>query len=86
MINLDLCRICGWDLGEHGWEQVDAAPNYIICPCCAAESGVDDITQRMRRRYRQEWIERGCPWFDPGEKPEGWRPEGQLALATLLSP
>jgi hypothetical protein len=85
-MNLQLCRVCGWDLGENGWERVSEAPNYVICACCGGESGVDDVTPRRTREYRAAWVSRGCPWFDPSERPVDWNPEPQLELAAAYWP
>lgn len=69
------CRVCGWDLHEPGW---DPSPQYVICVCCGAESGVDDLDERQARRYLVAWIARGGRWFVPDEMPDGWSPLDHL--------
>jgi hypothetical protein len=67
-----ICRICGYDdVAEERW----TAPNiaeYVICPCCAAESGVEDDGLRVVRKYRAKWVQAGCPWFTPDQRPDAW--------------
>lgn len=63
------CRVCGWDLGEPGW---NPDPLYIICECCGAESGVDDIDEESARLYLRSWAASGGPWFDPSKQPNDW--------------
>jgi hypothetical protein len=43
----NICRVCGLDEGEDRWTGPDGE-QYIICPCCGAESGVEDI--------RLDWV------------------------------
>jgi hypothetical protein len=57
-------------LDEPGW--VDGAPEYLICDCCGAESGVDERSTEMARRYRAEWAARGYAWWDRAHQPVGW--------------
>lgn len=71
------CRVCGWDLGEPGW--VDDVPLYVVCDCCGAETGVDDVPPDALRAYRQSWLSRGAPWFDPDARPPFWDLEAQLS-------
>lgn len=74
----DSCRVCGFDVGG-GW--ADGSPLYAICPCCGAESGVDDHPTRLALGYLIEWVEAGTPWFDPSERPDGWNLRQQLHAA-----
>jgi hypothetical protein len=67
-----ICRVCGYDdVGEERWTGPDGA-QYVICPCCGAESGVDDYDLRSAREYRSSWLRKGCPWFQPEERPPDW--------------
>ncbi len=65
------CRVCGWDFGEEPW--LDGAPQYLICDCCGAESGVDDLGEQLAVRYLRWWIDRGCVWTSPAARPPDWR-------------
>ena len=67
--NADACRVCGWDLGEPAW---NPSAQYIICPCCGAESGVDDLDERQARRYLVFWVAAGGRWFAREQRPAGW--------------
>lgn len=69
MPDVNACRVCGWNLGGPGWAP---SPQYIICACCGAESGVDDLDERQASRYLLAWISKGGGWFLPQEMPEGW--------------
>jgi hypothetical protein len=71
-----LCRACGWELDRPGW--VGGVPTNAICDCCAAESGVDDLTPERARRHRRRWIEHGAEWFDPVCRPAQWDLYDQL--------
>ena len=74
------CRICGYDMGEEPWEVgfPDYYPNCFICACCGAESGYQDYTFESTLEYRYEWIAKGCPWFEPRERPTDWDYREQL--------
>lgn len=71
------CRVCGYDEGEDRWTGPDGA-QYIICVCCGAESGVDDLDLAWVRRYRAKWIADGSPWFAPEERPVDWSLHRQM--------
>ena len=71
------CRVCGYDEGDERWTGPDGA-QYVICPCCGAESGVEDIRLAWVRDYRSRWITQGCPWFNKEEQPAGWTVDQQL--------
>lgn len=73
-----VCRVCGFDDGDERWTGPDGA-QYVICPCCGAESGVDDVLVRWVRRYRLRWIRAGRPWWS-GDAPASWDPDHQLRL------
>ena len=46
-----VCRVCGLDEGGDRWTGRDRA-QYVICSCCGAEAGVDDLDVPTVRRYR----------------------------------
>jgi hypothetical protein len=72
-----ICRVCGYDdVGEERWTGPDGA-QYVICPCCGAHSWVQDIDLKETRRYRTSWVQGGCPWFSPEERPADWSFERQ---------
>lgn len=72
-----ICRVCGYDDGDERWTSC-GSPNYVICPCCAAESGVDDLTVKIVRKYRAGWTANGRPWFEDAMRPDHWDAEDQL--------
>lgn len=74
-MNLDklkVCRVCGWDHGDYTWGQDGKTASFEICDCCGTEFGYEDVTLKGILKKRAEWIERGTPWTDPKERPEGW--------------
>ncbi|WP_286218766.1 hypothetical protein [Paraoerskovia sediminicola] len=71
------CRACGWELGEPAWSCT--GPHFVVCDCCGAESGVDDLTPTQARDYRRRWVENGAVWFDPERRPESWDLYAQLS-------
>ncbi|WP_218122303.1 hypothetical protein [Blastococcus aurantiacus] len=74
------CRVCGYD--DHPDERFsDGVPQYLICPCCGSESGIDDVTHDLVRRSRETWVDRGRTWQAPEERPADWDPG--VALAAL---
>ncbi len=73
-----VCRVCGFDEGDERWTGPDGA-QYVICPCCGAESGVEDVLLRWVRRHRLRWIRAGHSWWSRQEPPAGWDPDEQLA-------
>jgi hypothetical protein len=72
-----VCRICGLDEGEPRWTGPDGA-QYVICSCCGAESGVDDLGRYRVWRYRTKWINEGTAWFAPEKRPADWRLDRQM--------
>ena len=54
------------------------SPTYIICNCCGVEFGNEDYTIESTKKYREEWIKRGVPWFIPNAKPLNWSLDKQL--------
>jgi hypothetical protein len=93
------CRVCGYDdVGEERWTARHVA-GYVICPCCGAESGVEDIDLRLVRRHRAARVATNCPWFDPDLRPdiwdfdlqaeripEAWRQNGAAAASSPSGP
>lgn len=73
------CRVCGFDDQLEAERYFVGEPQYIICPCCGSESGVDDLTPAMVRKARRAWVERGRTWQEPEERPAGWNPDTALA-------
>lgn len=80
-----LCPVCGYpELDEPAW--TDGVGSDDICPSCGTHFGYRDMAggdaaerQRVHRRLRQEWKDKGCPWFDPGRPPPSeWDPISQL--------
>jgi hypothetical protein len=57
-------------------------PSYDVCDCCGYEFGHEDEPGTADpvsfETYRQEWIARGCQWFDPDKKPKDWDVKEQL--------
>ena len=75
-----VCRVCGYDDDDERYSAGDV-PEYVICPGCGAESGVDDSTLDEVRRYRSEWVRQGSGWrASRAEMPSGWGVESQREL------
>lgn len=72
-----ICRVCGLDEEDERWTG-PAGAQYVICSCCGAESGVDDLNRRSVRDYRSKWIAAGCAWFSPQERPADWQLDRQM--------
>ncbi len=72
-----VCRVCGLDEGEDRWTGRDRA-QYVICSCCGAEAGVDDLDVAAVRRYRTDWQNGGAAWFSPEERRANWRLDRQM--------
>lgn len=69
-----ICRVCGYNDGDHRFNGL-GHPEYVICPCCGSESGVDDSDLDQVRRTRAKWVEAGCSWWSPNdEEPTAWKP------------
>lgn len=77
MNELHICRVCGFDAGEPLWE--NDIPHYIICSCCGSASGNEDYILESIQFSRKNWMENGCKWFYPSEKPDNWNLDNQLA-------
>jgi len=72
------CRVCGKIQPEPPWGEDGASPTYSICDCCGVEFGYEDANLESLRRYRNNWLATGMPWFRPKEKPNGWSYELQF--------
>src|SRR5688572_3476448 len=83
----NFCRVCGFDCGEPLWVDDGTTPTYLICPCCGAESGLDDETPEQVRQYRDEWLMDNTKWarqpisFSWWGK-AGWTEKYEAYLAT----
>jgi hypothetical protein len=73
-----VCRVCGLDNGDVLWDEY-GVPQYLICPCCATESGIGDDNLSQVREIRGYWVARGAEWDDPKLKPKVWDLLKQLA-------
>lgn len=73
------CRVCGLYSEEPPWGLDGRLPSHDICPCCGAESGYEDTLPISARAYRERWIAKGAPWFQPRMKPADWDLAAQLA-------
>ena len=74
------CRACGFDQAPLlPWGDAGKSPAYLICPCCGAESGLDEVTPADARAYREKWVKKGTPWFRAEAKPKGWSWKSQQA-------
>jgi hypothetical protein len=78
-----ICKVCGLDEGYDRWRVPDGA-QYVICSCCSAESGVDDLDLAWARRYRAKWINEGAAWFSPKERPADWQLDRQMRLILAV--
>lgn len=72
------CRVCGLAQGDKPWGDDGKCPTYFICRCCGVEFGLGDEAPSDARYYRNWWIEKGMPWWNPKAKPENWDPEEQF--------
>jgi hypothetical protein len=65
-------------------------PSYEVCGCCGYEYGYDDEPGAGAglsfEDYLKDWIAVGCRWLFPGQKPDGWDLDEQLAQAGLERP
>jgi hypothetical protein len=77
---LYLCRICGYRHEDPPWGDTGTDPSFAICSCCGVEFGYEDATIESCKRFRSAWLARGAPWFDPKDRPPGWKLEDALAL------
>ena len=68
-----ICPVCGYTkLAEPPYDK-QGYPTYVICSCCGFEFGFDDSSRQYTfDAYREEWIERGFPFFTASEKVKNW--------------
>jgi hypothetical protein len=76
------------DLGPPPYIGRFGEASFQICACCGFEYGYDDDAGASGRArsfaaYLEEFLARGCKWFSPRERPEGWSLEAQLREAGL---
>ncbi|WP_328494566.1 hypothetical protein OHS59_18825 [Streptomyces sp. NBC_00414] len=74
-----VCRVCGLDDGVTPLWNEYGVPQYVICACCATESGIGDDNLPQVREIRGYWVARGAEWDDPRLKPKDWDLLKQLA-------
>lgn len=77
------CRVCGYLSDLLPWGEDGRSASFEICPCCGVEWGYEDSLPQGVRAYRQEWLERGAPWFTPEEPHDGLTTEERLARVPL---
>ncbi|KON79178.1 hypothetical protein APS47_01540 [Leptospira kirschneri serovar Mozdok] len=73
------CRICGFDPGYFPWGADGKSPDFTFCPCCGCEFGYQDSSLAGIKNWRKKWEQRGYAWDEPGQRPENWDLEQQLA-------
>lgn len=72
------CRVCGFHWEEKPWGEDGHSPTYAICPCCGVEWGNEDYCLESIRKFRSEWVGKGCQWFDIRQRPSDWDYQIQL--------
>ncbi len=77
------CRVCGLEEEEPPWGEDGETPLWDICACCGVEHGYEDSSPIAIRRYREQWLGKGAPWWDLQFRPEGWSLEEQLENIPL---
>lgn len=76
-LELRTCRVCGFIGKDYPWGLDNKSPEFFICCCCGAESGLDDVDVNVISWYRNKWIANGKNWFDKKSKPLQWDFESQ---------
>ncbi len=76
------------DHGKPPYHLRYGSASYDCCSCCGFEFGFDDDPGGSAKacsfsEYLADWIARGCVWFSPSRKPEGWSLEEQLHTAGI---
>lgn len=71
------CRVCGLITEDIRWDDF-GCPTYIICDCCGAESGYQDMHLFAIRNHRLEWSDSGSNWKYSKFQPPNWNLEDQL--------
>ena len=77
-MNSNFCRVCGFYINDKPWGEDGHTPTYEICPCCGVEFGNEDYSLESIHRYRTEWINNGCQWFDISQRPSDWNKHVQF--------
>lgn len=74
------CRVCGLlsEDVDKPWGGDGKTPSFNICDCCGCEFGYEDCLLSAIRKYREEWIAKGAPWFQKKARPENWDLQEQL--------
>ena len=76
-----------FDHGSPPYYQRYGEPSYDVCRCCGFEFGNDDepgtASPQTFAQYFADWFARGCVWFTPSCRPEGWSLEQQLRRAFI---
>lgn len=77
----NICPVCNYNkLFEPPYDS-EGYGSDEICPCCGFQFGCDDYPDKMesQRRWREEWIKKGCIWFSKGRPaPHQWNATEQL--------
>ena len=68
------CPICGYGPFLEYASPEELRCSYEICDCCGCEYGYDD-----RVAHYEQWVAKGCPWFNSTARPPNWSLKGQLA-------
>lgn len=63
-----VCRVCGHRQSFMPWGKSGNEPSFEFCPCCAVVFGNEDCTPSEVRKYRQDWRDKGCPFFLSAER------------------
>jgi hypothetical protein len=70
---IEYCPVCGYGPFEQPYISAnEIRQSYDICDCCGCEYGNDD-----NEAHYDEWIAKGCPWFNSCAKPKNWSVEKQ---------
>lgn len=74
-----VCSVCGFPGLDEQPYYPDGGASDEICPSCGFQFGYDDDSEESLQKWRQDWINRGMPWFSKGiPRPSDWNPEAQL--------
>jgi len=76
-MNEHTCPVCGYNALEF------PPRDHSICACCGTEFGYDDRVL-THQQLRDEWVSKGCLWFDCDERRAGLLgdPEGPHQIET----
>jgi len=81
------CFVCGKSAGtDPPWGEGGDCPTFEICPCCGCEFGYEDCRASGIKKNRMAWIAKGCPWFNPMQRPDGWNVTDQLRNIPMNLP